>query len=387
MSRLWIALSLTLACGGSQPLPQAEGEPVAEPEPRPEPQPAPERVAEPTPEPDPPPPPPPPPPPADVPDDLDAPLSADARAALDALPNEDIDAPGEFYYRSNEWRHDLLVPELDGRGGAYVGVGSDQCYTLAAMAGSKLIVAVDYDPRIRLVHAIYQVLVPASETPDALVARFTPEAREETEAMLREGLAAHPQVDRIVRMFRNIRSDMHPYLERVQSKSADRLPTGRHGSWLADPAYYAHVRSLFRGGRVVARTGDVTAQTTLRAVGQTLARLEVPVRVLYYSNAEQFFRYTDSFQENVRTLPTDERTLVVRTIRHPRLPNADGDRWHYVVQGIVDFRERIESGAYPRSQHMLEDLVRAGEPFVGEELSRLTTETPRVRLERMQRRR
>ncbi|HJL01452.1 MAG TPA: hypothetical protein RMH85_25760 [Polyangiaceae bacterium LLY-WYZ-15_(1-7)] len=317
-----------------------------------------------------------------VPADPAAPLADEARAALDALPTERIPTPGEFYYRSNERRHDLLQPRLEGLGGAVVGVGSDQLYTLAAMSGARLIVPVDYDCRIPLVHAFYAAFVPPSETPEALVARFAPESEAESIALLE---AAHEgaERERLVRLYRRLREEMHEYLQRV----IRRVYGGRPASWLADAGYYEHVRALFRTGRVEARCGDVTASTTLRAVGETLQRLEVPVQVLYFSNAEQFFPYGEAFRANVAALPSAERAVVVRTFRHAELPNAEHDRWHYMLQDMDDFRARLETGAYGRMALFLEDLARAGAPWVGEGLSTMTRETPSVVLEWARRRR
>lgn len=309
--------------------------------------------------------------------DPGVPLPEAARQALSALPSERIDAPDQFYYRSNERRHDLIAGDLAGRGGAVIGVGADQVYTLAAMAGSSLIVAVDYDNRIPLMHDIYQVLVPRSETADALIAHFEETQERATRTLLEEAYEG-AQERRVVRVFRRIRGEMHRYLGRVKERSR----AGQPGSWLADPALYAHVRQLFVNGRVFARTGDVTGTTTLRSVGQTLRELGVPVRIVYFSNAEQFFAYTPDFRANMEALPTDGRTLVVRTIRHARIPNADDDRWHYVVQDFVDFGERLALGVYGRSTILLEDLAQAGAPFIGDGVSHMTTELPRFAAER-----
>lgn len=75
------------------------------------------------------------------------------------------------YVVSNEQRFDLVAPLLHARGGALVGVGTDQNYTMAAMAQSSLVFIVDYDSVVPLVHEMYGVLVPTSAIPRAAVAR------------------------------------------------------------------------------------------------------------------------------------------------------------------------------------------------------------------------
>jgi hypothetical protein len=317
-----------------------------------------------------------------VPAGVGAPIPPAARAIADAIPDENTPEPeSRHYFRSNEWRHDLYRPHVEGLGGAYVGVGSDQNYTLAAMAGSEMLFLVDFDPRIPWIHEIYRVLVSASETPDALIARFAAESVSATEQLLREGLASHPRPERIVRHFRLYREQWHTYLRRIQHAERD----GRLWSWLGRPELYDHVRALHRGGRIVARNGDVTGEETMRAVGDAARRFGLTVRIVYFSNAEQFFRYTPGFRENIRSLPGDERSIVLRTFRHRDLPDAADDEWHYVVHDFADFSERLESGAYGRSYAFVPDIVAGGVGQAG--ISHITRETPRVMLEHLRRRR
>ena len=313
--------------------------------------------------------------------DIRQPLGADARNLVDAIPNEGTPRPRLHYFRSNEWRQDLLRPHLAGLGGAYVGVGSDQNYTMAAMAGSELLLLVDYDPLIPWVHEIYRVLVSASATPDELIARFAQENRAATAQLLREGLAGHRQAEQIARHWERRRDPWFHYLRRVQGLVRD----GQPFSWLASQELYEHVRTLHRSGRIVSRNGDVTAERTVRAVGDAARQLGVPVRVVYFSNAEQFFPYSDGFIANMRALPTDERSVVVRTIRHRSIPNAVDGRWHYVVHSFPDFLERLDTGYYRRSFAFVSDLLAAGAPHLGLEagISTITRETPRAMLEEL----
>lgn len=319
--------------------------------------------------------------PAPAPTGVDAQLSPEIRQALEAVPNEGTPETQRFYFRSNEWRQDLLAPHLTGRGGACVGVGSDQNYTMAAMAGCELFFGVDFDARIPFVHKLYSVLVPASESADALIARFAEENTAETAQMLTEGLASDPDRDEIVRRFQRHREEWYAYLGRVKALVDAR---GQGFSWLSSPALYEHIRKLHTNGRVFARNGDVTGARTIRALGEALRRAGITVRVVYFSNAEQFFRYTPSFVENMASLPTDERSVVVRTIRGRSIPvDADPGRWHYVVHDFPDFLDRLRTGAYGRSFAFMSDLLAAGAPHFGGEsgISTMTASTPRPMLE------
>lgn len=319
-----------------------------------------------------------------VPADVRQPLPAEARRLVDAIPNEGTPRPRLHYFRSNEWRQDLLRPHLEGLGGAYVGVGSDQNYTMAAMAGSQVLLLVDYDPLIPWVHEIYRVLVSASETPEALIARFAEENEAETRQLLEESLAEHPQAAQIVRHFASRREPWFHYLRRVRGLVRD----GQPFSWLGRPELYEHVRALHRSGRIVSRNGDLTASGTVQAVGDAARRMGLTVRIVYFSNAEQFFPYSGSFIGNMKALPTDERSIVVRTIRQRGIEIAEDGRWHYMVHAFPDFLERLDSGAYPRSFALTADLRSAGAPFLGTNgISTMTRETPRRMLNELRERR
>ncbi len=297
------------------------------------------------------------------------PLPGSIRAQFEALPNEDIDAPGEFYYRSNERRHDVIAEALAGRGGVTMGVGSDQLYTFAALSGATMLVAIDYDPRIRFVHEIYAKLIAESENPERLIARFAPRQRRQTAELLQSSS------EQAQRLYRRLAGDLHTYLQRVQRRPA---------SWL-QAQHYAHVRSLILSGRFIARTGDLTANGTLREASVLLRSLGAQIGVFYPSNAEQFFPFREDFVRNIANIPGGDRSLLLRTIRHPQLPNVRGDSWHYVLHDLSDFRERIETGAYLRINEVMEDLI-ASRANSQDGVSRFTAEIPHHRANRRRRR-
>ncbi|MBX7196065.1 MAG: hypothetical protein K1X94_28675 [Sandaracinaceae bacterium] len=279
-------------------------------------------------------------------------LSAELRARLARIPDEGTPDPGEHYPVSNEWRHDLWLPAIRDLGGIFVGVGPDQCYTLAAMQHASLALLVDFDPMVPLVHRMYEVLVPATETPAALVDRFQDAHAAETRALLESGLANDPQRDTILRLYDRNRPRWARYVRAVRRSVRD----GVAGSWLADDALYARVRTMFQEGRIVARNGDVTGARTMREIGAISQELGEPVRVLYFSNAEQFFSYTPAFLENVRSMRMDERSIVLRTFRARGATYPTHDRWHYVVEPAAGFLERLGGGLH-RSRELEIEIV------------------------------
>jgi hypothetical protein len=289
-----------------------------------------------------------------VPDDIAAPLPADVRRIAEDVPNEHTPTPDIRYILSNEHRHDLFFPHVSELGGAFVGVGTDQCYTLAAMQNARLVWAVDYDPQVPLIHRMYNVLIRASDTPDALVAKFSPAERAQTETLLRTQLGSDPDAERIVSVYHRNRERLFGYLQRSQRR-IDGVPL----SWLADPELYRRVRALNNAGRIIARTGDVTAgDGAMAAIARAATRLHIPLRVIYFSNAEQFFRYLPPMVAVLDALPTDQRTVVLRTFREQGAPYpSPGERWHYMVQPMTDLRARIHENGYRYSRMIVLDIM------------------------------
>lgn len=300
-----------------------------------------------------------------LPADIATPLSGEALRIATSVPDEHTADPGSHYPVSNEWRHDLWFDSVRELGGAFVGVGTDQCYTIAAVQNAQMIWVVDFDPLVPVVHRMYDILVRHSATPAELVARFD-EANEEATLAL---LTSNGADEAVLRGYRRNRGRFFGYLTRVARIERD----GVRGTWLSDPVLYERIRALFAGGRVVARNGDVTGTSALRAVGAAATSLHVPVRVVYFSNAEQFFRYTDDFQTNVRSLPTDERSVVLRTFRNRRATYPRFDTWHYLTEPMSDFLERLGLG-YRRSTEIVADVLRE---LDADGATAITTETPR----------
>lgn len=278
-----------------------------------------------------------------------APLSAEQRRIANEVQDGRSGRSERSYVVSNEWGHRLFFPHLEGLGGAMIAVGADQGYTLAGVARAELLYAVDYDPVIAATHRMYGVIVPDAETPDALLERFAPAAEADVIRRIEAQLGA--EAAPVARVYRTYRARLQTYLRNVR-----RYRQGR--TWLNDPALYAHVRALHAGGRVIARTADVTGPPTFEGIGAAARRLGIPVRAVYLSNLEMFVANRPPLVANMRALPTDERTVLLRTAYSPRLRSAPGDHWHYVVQPFPDYLARLATGRYLYANTIVEDLIR-----------------------------
>lgn len=329
------SLLAALACGGQQGDPTAAPERTADKPAQksvaaaPAPAPAPSAPAEPA-----------PPAEAEPPPEPGLPRLTEAQRATLLAGDEDPFVDVETHYlHSNETRHDLFFPYVAGKGGAYVGVGSDQNYTLAAVAGAELMLLFDIDARAVDVHLIYEVLVQRAETPQALRVHFEEGNRDATMAVLDEALASKPDDvrRRVVRTFKVGRETLLRHIDRIIDRTVD----GEPASWMSKPELYAHVRDLFRKGRVRIMAGNLTGTRTMQSVAAAAKAFGTPVQVLYLSNAEEYFKYTHGgFAAGVKALPHTADSVVLRTIYSKEWEHAD--LWAYQVQPLDDFRARLD---------------------------------------------
>lgn len=284
-------------------------------------------------------------------------LSDEQRALLDA---GDADVPLEVdthYIQSNETAHHLYFPYIDDLGGAYIGVGSDQNYTMAAKARARLVFLMDIDTRVVDLHHMYRVLILASDTPAALVERWHEDHRDETLALLETEFAdvETRRRARILRGYRSGRETVYRHLQRVIGRKRD----GKNVTWLNDADMYAHIQALYRTNRVRIMVGNLAGQHSIRTAAKASEALEETVSVLYMSNAEEYFRYTPDFVANIKSLPTTSESMVLRTIYSKKWEHAD--LWAYQIQPIDDFKQRLGDGLNRSRNPMLRYADREGD--------------------------
>jgi len=267
-----------------------------------------------------------------------APLTADQRATMLAGPEDSLVDTPIHYMKSNEVRHDVFFPYVAGKGGVYVGVGSDQNYTLAAAAGSELMFLLDIDQSVVDLHRCYEALIEASPDPKTLYDRWSPTAVDASVQVLETAYAGLPEADRkrIVRLYKAARETVYVHLDRVYRRHQGDAPT----AWLSNPGMYQYIRSMFLADRVRMMPGDLTGGSSLQSVGAAARALGLPVRLVYFSNAEEYFEYNKQFVANVEALVGDQDSLVLRTIYSKKWVHAD-QLWAYQVQPLTDYRTRL----------------------------------------------
>lgn len=281
-----------------------------------------------------------------------APLSAEQQQILQATRGEQIPEPNwARYVLSNEWRHDILFSKLAGLGGVYIGVATDQNYTLAAAAGAELLVLMDYDAEVVNIHRIYHAFIKTAPTAVEMRALFQQKNAARAAEILSAAGTTKEDGAKLVQIYNRYRERMATYLFHVANVRVGQ----RHPTWLGDPTAYAYIRGLVLGGRVLARQGDLNGATTLKSVGDTARALKLQVRAIYTSNAEGFFKYSPAFRENLRALPHDDKTIIIRTYKH-NMSSPLGDTWHYNLHQLDDFLLRLDNPMYKDVHRLMQDL-------------------------------
>jgi hypothetical protein len=262
--------------------------------------------------------------------------SEPALAAFTQLPADP--APPELvrdshYWISNENHLELFYEAVKDKGGLYMGVGSDQNYLLGAWARAEMLVLMDFDQSIVDLHRVYRVIFRAAETPGDFLRLWRQESRAEVRRLIEEGYSDKRDRVGALRAYGIARWAVERRLKRVVEQMAKAsLPC-----FVVDAAEYEHIRRLYQEDKVFMVRGDLTAQRTVSAIGRAAAQAGKKVGVLYLSNAEQYFPYDARYRRNIRALPLDESSVVVRTSGQRGITHVKGTYYHYNTQSGSSF--------------------------------------------------
>jgi hypothetical protein len=243
---------------------------------------------------------------------------------------------GKQYLAGNEKMLHAFYPAIKDLGGGYVGVGSDQAYLLIGWAKPELAWFVDYDPDVVTLHSIYRVFLLGVDTPDEFLALWTEDGRAAAKALLAAHITDPEELKRPRHLYLRYRGWIHRRLSAVKR----RLVAAELPSFLNDQETYDFIRALLVAGRIRPMVANLLADEGIRGIAAAARELGVPIRLLYLSNAEEYWRrYDDQFKRNIEALPFDERGLVLRTLL---TWSANGD-YVYSTQPGDNFKRWLES--------------------------------------------
>ncbi len=288
-----------------------------------------------------------------------APLPESQKSVLFASPEDKLDkkpCKGKWrvtincrdklhYVKSNESRHDVIRPYIQNLGGGYVGVGSDQNFTLIAFAKSKFAWLMDYDPVVVWVNMIHKALILKSPTREDFLSHWTPKNRRQTIKYLGKFYRKHPDRHKIVWVYKAWGGVLRSHFQRRRYRRIRWKKQGivRNESWLSHEPYYQYIRRMFQAGRIRVMKGDLLRKKSLIGIGKSSHKLKLPIRVFYFSNAEQFWPYIKQFRKNQLALFRDKKSVIVRTLASRKYRPALDYIWVYILQSGLDFHKKLKS--------------------------------------------
>ncbi|EQA44767.1 hypothetical protein LEP1GSC050_3225 [Leptospira broomii serovar Hurstbridge str. 5399] len=281
------------------------------------------------------------------------PLGLRESKILDSVREENFEEKnlnGRHYPASNELRIDLFKNSIKDLRGAYLGVGTDQNLTFIAWAKSEMAWLVDFDPVVCYINRIHLFFLKKSETPDAYKELWERKNFGSSLRILKEEFGEstdwkwYEEAWKVA--FRGKADVPTRWLELERSKEKFGWQTFLH-----DKNDYDYLRNMVINGRIKIRKADLNANGTVREISEAMSKIGIPFRVVYLSNAEEYFSYPRNFRENIISLPTDEKGILLRTIQN-RAKDVygfpDGEKYptkfplHYNVQPLLSFRLWME---------------------------------------------
>jgi hypothetical protein len=239
---------------------------------------------------------------------------------------------GTHYVISNEDRHDLWLKTIANKGGAYIGVGTDQNYVLAGWQRPELMVLFDFDQVVVNVHYVYRVFFIHSKDPEEFKGLW--EAKNEATALkLLTDAYPHPkQRAAILEAYKMSRASVLSRFRKVAS-----IYKIHNIRWfLDDQGQFDYIAQLFRTGRVVMVRGDLTVGTSLSSIASAISAIGMKLSVLYLSNAERYFTYSEGFKKSMLSLPYGDDAVVIRTRARPN------GVYMYVVQDAKNYVDWVK---------------------------------------------
>ncbi len=240
------------------------------------------------------------------------------------------------YVRMNEWYHQLWRPYIKGIGGGYVGVASDQGLTFIAWARSEFAWQMDYDPVVVIVNRVHKALIKASPTIEAYLALWERKNAKQALAAIDKEYASRRDIRLIKTIYRRYRLEIRGAIRRAM-----RQKRRQRSYWLHDAEDYAYIRKMHQLDRIRIMGGDLLKNKSLIGIGETARKLGIKMRVIYTSNAEEFWPFPKTFKENFIKMPMDEKTVVLRT-RHSSKYGPKIGSYVYIVQAGLDMQRQLK---------------------------------------------
>jgi hypothetical protein len=262
------------------------------------------------------------------------------------------------YIKPNEARNYLFAPYIKNLWGGYVGVAADANYTFISYAKSEWVWLMDFDFVIINLHRTIRIFVINSPTVKEFLEKWNPINKKASLDLMEKEYGQLEEWPTMKKVFEKNQSSLYEHYK--QNSIPDRL-NGAFG-WLRNPDNYKYIRHLYLKNRISIHGGDLLKDKSLYSIGQSARKLGVPIRILYPSNAEEFWKFNENFKRSIINLPFDEASVVLRTVHeypwhvNDRKGGASGF-WHYVVHGAYNYQKKLLFPEYFMMDHFKNERI------------------------------
>jgi len=265
---------------------------------------------------------------------------------LDAIKEEH---ENKHFLYSDELNQHLYYKHIKDLGGGYAGVGTDQSYLFIGWQKAHVAWLSDYDVWVKWLHFAYLAFFQEAETFEEFMEYWKDDNAKATSAFLKKYYAERDDARMIAKVYREARGKVYYRMLKLRRKLKEEGIPGFPNS----PEQYTFIRELIKAGRVRPYLGNLLDKQGMISIGAASKELNVPMRVLYLSNAENYWRYSEQYKKNMLAQFFDEKSLVIRTsASKPR----NGD-YSYSAQPGLNFHAWLREDYVRR----IRDII----PYVG----------------------
>jgi hypothetical protein len=289
------------------------------------------------------------------------PYESGAKATLNA----------DHYFISNERRIELFEPYLKDLGGGYIGVGSDQNLSLAAWAKSEYIWLMDFDDYVVSLNRIHILFLKECDNYNCFLDKWKRENKESSLKLVEQAFSQEKDFDIYKKVYTLAIDKNYGVMSRLKELSFMSENFG-FKSFHNRKDDYDYLRNLALMERIRADRGDLTKKGTMQVIASKAKEMQIPIRVIYTSNAEEYFRFPDEYRDNILSLPSDNKGYMVRTFttgaKHT-LGFPEGEKYpkefpfHYNLQKIENMKKWMAFRSFISPLGIVEGRTKVSQGF------------------------
>lgn len=254
----------------------------------------------------------------------------------------------EHYPITNEYRIDLFFSKIKDLNKGYLGVGTDQNFSLLIKARSEFAILMDFDPEVVIINKLHILILKQSRN----YTEFKYFWDKKNIGVLKELIELKVPNEK-EKFFRALKIAHQAYsgvpdrlneLEALEKKIKLETFSNKEEE-------FNYLKNLALENKIFAIEGDLNGKDSIQNLAKELRAKNLLISVFYLSNAEEYFPfYKKEFIENIKSIPTHGRSVILRTAStgtksifgFPDNEKYKNIPMHYNIQKISNFIKWLE---------------------------------------------